>query len=98
MPETQYRASRYFRVLGNPTAYAVLRLIGTGRKTPLELSNEIGLHVSTLSATLRNLRQIDLVRYETKWKNKEYWIKDREVLKLLDHAEKIADRMRNTKE
>jgi DNA-binding transcriptional ArsR family regulator len=94
MPETMYRASRLFRVLGNPTAYLILRCLGSGRKTPEEMSAELGIHPTTISGTLRNLRQVDLVRYLTSGKHKIYWLKETAVGKLLDRAESLVDTMR----
>ena len=98
MPETMYRSSRYFRVLGNPTAYMILKNLEHGRKTPSELSAVMGKALSTISTTLRHLRQVDLVRYKTIVKNKEYWIKDTYVLELLKSGEKLAEKMRGKKE
>ncbi len=94
MPETMYRASRCCRVLGNPTAYLILRCLGTKRKTPHELSEELNTPLSTVSTTLRHLRQVDLVRYETSGKTKVYWIKDSTVLRILDTIEQWVERVR----
>ena len=41
MPETMYRASRCCRILGNPTAYLILRCLGAKRKTPGDISQEL---------------------------------------------------------
>ena len=98
MPETMYRASRYFRVLGNPTAYLILRALERGSETPSELSRKLGKSRATISATLRHLRQVNLVRYETRWKNKEYRLKDTEVMRLLDVAEGLAGKMRKKRD
>ena len=94
MPETMYRASRCCRILGNPTAYLILRCLSTSRKTPGDLSNELRMPLTTISMTLRHLRQMDLVRYETKGRTKEYWIKDRKVLIILNTIEEWVQAMR----
>jgi DNA-binding transcriptional regulator GbsR (MarR family) len=94
MPETMYRASRCCRVLGNPTAYLILRCLGTKRKTPQQLSEETNTPLSTISTTLRHLRQVDLARYETHGKTKEYWIKDSRVLPMLDTIEAWVESVR----
>jgi DNA-binding transcriptional ArsR family regulator len=94
MPETLYRASRCCRTLGNPTAYLILRSLDRHKKTPSELSREIGVSVPAISVTLRHLREMDLVRYETKGQSKDYWIKDRKVLKILDALEAWVETMR----
>jgi len=98
MPETMYRASRYFRILGNPSAYLIIRSLGKKRKTPSTLSEELGIILPVISMTLRNLRQVNLVRYQTKGVNKEYWVKDQGILKIFDEAEKLAERIRKIRE
>jgi DNA-binding transcriptional ArsR family regulator len=98
MPETMYRASRYFRVLGNPTAYMILRCLEKGIMTPVELSEEMGKSLTTISMTLRNLRQIDMVRYRSNGKSKEYWIKDKGIIQMLDKAEYLVEKMRKKRE
>ncbi|HIE06264.1 MAG TPA: ArsR family transcriptional regulator [bacterium (Candidatus Stahlbacteria)] len=94
IPETQYRASRVCRILGNTTAYQIIRALGRKRKTPTELADELGLSVAVVSLTLRALRNIDLVRYETKMNQREYWIKETVVLDIADKLEKFVKRIR----
>lgn len=94
MRETSYRASRWFRVLGNPLAYEVVRVLGRRRVSVTDLAGELRQRVSTTSNTLRHLRQVDLVRYETEGRNKVYWVKDGRVLALMRHVERMVDRMR----
>jgi len=94
MPETQYRASRVCRILGNPTAYQIIRTLGRVRKSPSELASEIGVSVQTISLTLRTLRNIDVVRYEPRLNQRIYWLKDAAVLDVLDSLEDFVERMR----
>jgi predicted transcriptional regulator len=94
MPETHYRASRFCRVLGNPTAYEILKLLSKSKKTPTELSKDIGLSLKTVSETLRNLRQINLVRYTTEQNRKIYFLKDKFLHNALQHIEQYVEKMR----
>jgi DNA-binding transcriptional regulator GbsR (MarR family) len=94
MPETMYRASRCCRALGNPTAYLILRCLERKRMTPTELAEELQMSLPAISMTLRNLRQVDLVRYETKGASKEYWIKERRILGIMNTFEKWVESMR----
>jgi len=94
MPETMYRASRCCRTLGNPTAYLILRILGASRMTPTEISEVVEMSLSSISFTLRQLRNLDLVRYETRGIHKEYWIKDRKILDVLADLEKWVGAMR----
>jgi DNA-binding transcriptional ArsR family regulator len=94
MPETMYRASRICRILGNPSAYLIVRTLERKSKTPGEMSRELKMSRPAVSATLRHLRQIDLVRYETRGREKEYRLKDTDVPAVLDSLERIVDSMR----
>ena len=94
MPETMYRASRCCRTLGNPTAYLILRCLGGERKTPSAMGEQLHIPLSTISMTLRHLRELDLVRYETQGTSKVYWIKDEGILRVLDSLESWVNVMR----
>jgi DNA-binding transcriptional ArsR family regulator len=94
MPETMYRASRCCRILGNPTAYLIVRFLGNRRKTPTEISLGLGLSLPAVSTTLRQLRNIDAVRYETSGKTRQYWVKDPGVLDVLSALEALVRTMR----
>lgn len=94
MPETPYRASRVCRVLGNPLAYAIVRAVGKGERTPTDLARELNASLVAVSITLRQLRQIDVVRYETDGNRKVYWLKHPEMLVVLRRLERVVDRMR----
>ena len=94
MPETWYRASRWHRVLGNPQAYHVLKTLGRQRLDVSEVAARLGQRLNTISDTLRHLRQVDLVRYETRGRHKTYWIKDARIPAILRMIERIVDRMR----
>jgi len=94
MLETNYRASRFCRVLGNPTAYEILKILAKSEKTPTELSKRIGLSLKTVSDTLRNLRQINLVRYTTEQNRKIYFLKDKSLTNALQYIEQYVEKMR----
>jgi DNA-binding transcriptional ArsR family regulator len=79
IPEVHYRASRVCRVLGNPTAYELLHILQQGKRTPDELASLLGVTISTISHVLRSLRQLDLIRYEVKHKERIYWIKEKTI-------------------
>jgi DNA-binding transcriptional ArsR family regulator len=95
MPETEYRASRVCRIMGNPTAYQIVRYLTKKRRSsPTELVERIGLSLQTICDTLRNLRNIDVVRYETMDKNKVYFLKDRKIVDILEDIEGFVRRIR----
>jgi transcription initiation factor IIE alpha subunit len=94
MPETEYRASRVCRILGNPTAYQVIKILFRSAKTPTELAAELGLSITTISEVLKNLRNIDVVRYEVKATERTYWIKHDPLIEILLKLEKLVKRIR----
>lgn len=94
MLETEYRASRICRVLGNPTAYQIIKVLLKSKKTPSTITKELKISKTLVSSTLRILRNTDLVRYETKGKEKIYWIKDDSVINITRLLEKFVKKMR----
>lgn len=95
MPETEYRASRFCRIMGNPTAYQIVSYLAKKkRSSPTELVEKIGLSLQTICDTLRNLRNIDVVRYETINKNKVYSLKDGKIVDILEDIEGFVRRVR----
>ena len=95
MRETEYRASRVCRILGNPTAYQIIKLLMHSRDTPSGLAKKIGLSLPVISLTLKTLRNIDLVRYDTKGNEKMYSIKDETISHMCQVIERFVTRMRH---
>jgi DNA-binding transcriptional regulator GbsR (MarR family) len=95
MPETQYRASRVCRVLGNPTAYQIIKALSSSKKKPREIAAELGLSLTLVSQTLRVMRNVDIVRYKTEGKEKIYWIKDNSMYRICKSLERFVIRMRH---
>jgi DNA-binding transcriptional ArsR family regulator len=93
VPELYYRSSRICRVLGNPTAYQILKILIKNRKAPSALADELKLSLPTISIALRHLRQIDLVRYENLREGKVYFIKDDTVVSILNQLEVLVKRL-----
>ena len=90
IPENRYRASRICRALGNPTAYEVLTLLREGKKTPEALANFLGVSIATVSQVLRVLRNLDLVRYEVKWRQHIYWLKSDVMKRVMQDLERLV--------
>ncbi len=97
IPEVRYRASRICRVLGNPTAYEILHVLSHGEKMPGELAHIMGLSLPVISQVLRTLRQLDLIRYEVRQRERVYWIKEDTVLKATQLLEELVKKIK-TKE
>ena len=97
MLETDYRASRLCRVLGNPTAYKILKLLSRSKKHPSAIAKTIKLSKTTVSKVLVFLKLADLVRYDTLRRGRVYWLKDRSVFKLIKVLENFVDKARDIK-
>ena len=97
IPELHYRSSRICRILGNPTAYELLKVLAKKEMKPTRIAAEFGLSLQTICDALRSLRQLDLVRYETRRDGKYYFIKDAVVLSVMREIERLVMRIR-TKE
>jgi DNA-binding transcriptional ArsR family regulator len=94
IPELHYRSSRICRVLGNPTAYELLKVLAENEMRPTRIASEFGLSVQTICDALRSLRQLDLVRYETRRDGKYYFIKDTAILSAMREVERLVRRIR----
>ncbi len=97
MPETEYRASRICRILGNPTAYQIIKSLFSGAKKPSELAMELGISITTISETLAKLRNIDLVRYEVKLNERIYWLKHKYLKEIVLSLETLVRYIRAQK-
>ena len=90
IPELHYRSSRICRVLGNPTAYEIMTMLVTKSMNPTQIACEMKLSIPTISAVLRSLRQLDLVRYETDERGKKYSIKEPQIKILIRKLENLV--------
>lgn len=95
IPELRYRASRICRVLGNPTAYEILHILKTDKKSPEELARILGVSMPTVSQVLRALRDLDLVRYDVRWRRRLYWIKTEVVIAVMATLEQLIKRIKS---
>lgn len=73
------RASQLCRILGNPTAYGIVRLLGGGRRRPMELAAALGVSAASVVNQLRNLKLAGIVRYYSTGVRRagrkvEYWL------------------------
>ena len=95
VPEIDYRSSRICRVLGNPTAYQIVKLLIQDRHAPSAIAAKLKLSLPTVSICLRHLREIDLVRYENTAQGKIYSLKDETIVPALAQFELLVNRLRS---
>ena len=97
MPETEYRSTRIFRVLGNPKTYAIVKLLCKIKKaSPSELARQLNRSVKTVSDHLRTLREIDIVEYQKQGKSTVYRLKYDRIVKILQQIEALIEEIRTT--
>jgi DNA-binding transcriptional ArsR family regulator len=83
--------ARFFRVLGNPTRLAIVRLLLSAPHTVTELGEQLGLGQSRVSNHLACLRWCRLVVAESRGRQVVYSISDQRLARLLPIAAEIAD-------
>lgn len=75
--------SETFRVLGDPTRLRIVHALSGGELCVCDLANVLGASQSTVSHSLRALRQLRLVRYRKEGKIAYYAIDDAHIASLV---------------
>jgi predicted transcriptional regulator len=84
MAEVSYRLARLFRALSNPKALAACELLLEGEEfEPRELARLLRRDLTTVSRILRDLRQLNVVRYQKTASGTWYTIKHPEEFAAL---------------
>jgi predicted transcriptional regulator len=93
MEERAYRQSRLCRVLGNPLAFSIVRLLVENKDiTPSQIARGVGRSVSRVSHVLAALRMMEVVRYETNGKQASYRLKHpRQIRQIISALEQFVD-------
>uniref|UniRef100_A0A7C4TAM3 ArsR family transcriptional regulator n=1 Tax=candidate division WOR-3 bacterium TaxID=2052148 RepID=A0A7C4TAM3_UNCW3 len=95
MRELYYRASRVARALGDPAKYTIVQLLlENGPLSVGEIVRSAKRSQPTVSYHLAQLRNLEIVRYETKPDGSYYWIKyPEEIRKILSALNNFIDRV-----
>ena len=94
MEERSYRQSRLCRLLGNPTAYAIVQLLAENKEmSPSEIARALDRSLSRVSHTLAALRLAEVVRYDSDRKMRaRYRLKHpREIRRIIDALSNFID-------
>lgn len=75
--------SETFRVLGDPTRLRIVHALSGGELCVCDLANVLGATQSTVSHSLRALRQLRLVRYRKEGKIAYYALDDAHIASLV---------------
>lgn len=90
MNETDFRACRIFRALGNPLRYRLLLHLITAPATPGDLADNFLKPLSTISRHLTILRDLDIVRFKPDSHTNVYSVKYDRLADLLDEGERFV--------
>jgi DNA-binding transcriptional ArsR family regulator len=96
VPESVYRVCRMMKTLGNPQAYALVRLLaGEEDGLPVhEIAARLRRSQPAVSAMLRSLRDQDIARCRREGKCVIYGIRDAGAMKtLMDRTEALVRKL-----
>ena len=87
------RASQFCRILGNPLAYRIVRLLDGQRRRPMELAKILGVSATAVVNQLKYLKIAGAVRFNSSGVRRagrkvEYWLSERSLARSLDTLEK----------
>jgi predicted transcriptional regulator len=87
------RGSQLCRILGNPLAYRIVRLLGRGRRRPMDLARLLDASASAVVNQLKNLKLAGVVRFESSGVRRagrkvEYYLADRSLAGRLESLER----------
>ncbi|MCK4667752.1 winged helix-turn-helix transcriptional regulator [Candidatus Dependentiae bacterium] len=92
MREKEQRIVSIFKVLSSPTRFKIVKLLQNGEMCTSKIAENLGKNKSTVSRHLKDLKDLDIVRYVTRDKYVFYRLKKDSVLGLIKYAEKIFGR------
>ena len=92
------RASQFCRILGNPLAYRIVRLLDGKRRRPMELAKILGVSATAVVNQLKHLKIAGAVEFNSSGVRRagrkvEYWLRDRSLARHLDGLEKTVRSM-----
>ncbi len=87
------RSSQLCRILGNPIAYRIVRLLGGGRRRPMDLARLLGVSASAVVNQLKPLKIAGVVRFQSSGfrragRKVEYYLADPALARRLDALER----------
>jgi predicted transcriptional regulator len=87
------RTSQFCRILGNPLAYRIVRLLGGRKRRPMDLARLLGVSATAVVNQLRQLKIAGAVAYSSSGVRRagrkvEYWLSDPALLRTLEHLER----------
>jgi DNA-binding transcriptional ArsR family regulator len=90
MDEATFQAVHLCQLLGSTTRYRIVKLLAEKKRTPGDLSRELGKSPSVISVQLSKLRNAGLVRFKRESNGLLYWLKPSNLDELVRQIEKYA--------
>jgi predicted transcriptional regulator len=92
------RASQFCRILGNPLAYRIVRLLDGKRRRPMELAKILGVSATAVVNQLKHLKIAGAVHYRSSGVRRagrkvEYWLSERGLVRCIDGLERCVRSM-----
>jgi predicted transcriptional regulator len=89
------RGAQLCRILGNPIAYEIVKILGGGRRRPMQLAQELRVSASAVVNQLKHLKIAGVVRFESggvrrAGRKVEYYLADRTLPRRLDDLERVV--------
>lgn len=92
------RASQFCRVLGNPLAYRIVRLLDGARRRPKDLARALHVSPTAVVNQLKHLKLMGVVRFRSSGVRRagrkvEYWLADPSLNRRLRDIERAVGRL-----
>ena len=92
------RTSQFCRIIGNPLAYRIVRLLDGKKRRPMELARTLGVSPTSVVNQLKHLKIAGVVRYHSTGirragRKVEYWLSDRTLGHRISQLERTVGRL-----
>ena len=92
------RTSQFCRILGNPLAYRIVRLLDGSRRRPVEMARALGASPTSVVNQLKHLKLAGIVRYHSTGVRRggrrvEYWLDSPAVGRAVGDLERCLRRL-----
>ncbi len=92
------RASQFCRIIGNPLAYRIVRMLDGRSRRPMELARALGVSATAVVNQLKHLKIAGIVRYRSSGVRRggrkvEYWLADRSLARRVEQLERCVSRI-----
>ena len=92
------RTSQFCRIIGNPLAYRILRMLDGRRRRPMELAKLLGVSATSVVNQLKHLKIAGVVFSHSTGirragRKVEYWLADHSLARLVDDLERCVKKL-----